>query len=55
MAYFGEGNGTIYLDDVECTGSESSLLSCSHYMYLSDHNYCFHDEDVGVICYDIGN
>uniref|UniRef100_A0A1X7UUM2 SRCR domain-containing protein n=1 Tax=Amphimedon queenslandica TaxID=400682 RepID=A0A1X7UUM2_AMPQE len=53
MAYFGEGRGTIYLDDVKCNGSESSLLSCSH-LSSDDHSVdCYHHEDVGVICNDI--
>ena len=45
-AYFGEGTGFIYLDDVSCTGTESSLFSCS---YTSNHN-CGHHEDAGVRC-----
>ena len=34
------------MDDVSCTGSESSITSCT---YISNHN-CVHGEDVGVIC-----
>ena len=45
-AYFGQGNGSIYMDDVSCVGTESSLFSCS---YTSNHN-CVHYEDASVRC-----
>ncbi|XP_018601024.1 B-cell receptor CD22-like [Scleropages formosus] len=50
-ARFGSGEGTIWLDNMQCSGSETSLLDCQH-GGLGTHN-CNHGEDAGVICYDI--
>ena len=47
-AAYGEGEGEIWLDDVECSGNESNLFGCSH-QRLGDHN-CGHSEDASVVC-----
>uniref|UniRef100_A0A3B4BDF7 Soluble scavenger receptor cysteine-rich domain-containing protein SSC5D n=1 Tax=Periophthalmus magnuspinnatus TaxID=409849 RepID=A0A3B4BDF7_9GOBI len=47
-AFFGEGAGNVWLDDVACLGNESSLVNCSH-PDLGNNN-CGHGEDAGVIC-----
>ena len=48
MAYFGEGQGPIHLDNVRCLGTETSLGQCPA-VGQDDHD-CRHSEDAGVIC-----
>lgn len=47
---FGAGNSSqkIWLDDLWCSGYETSVASCSFRRWAS-HN-CDHHKDVGVIC-----
>ena len=47
-AYFDDGDGSIWLDDVTCLGSEDSLTDCQHTPF-GQHD-CSHSEDAGVIC-----
>ena len=49
-AHFGPGNGPILLDNLYCTGSESSLLNCTHDGIGVYGYYCSHDDDAGVEC-----
>ena len=49
---FGQGSGQIWLDDVNCTGTESRLLSCSN-NGIGVHN-CAHYEDVAIYCNSAG-
>ena len=40
----------IWLDDVQCTGTETSIIECSHRLPWGSHN-CGHSEDVAIRCY----
>ena len=48
-AHFGMGSGPIFLDQLQCSGSEQSLLECSAVTDLGLHS-CDHFMDAGVKC-----
>ena len=45
-AYFGMGDGPVWIEGVMCNGSEKNIMSCKR----SAGNGCTHQEDAGVIC-----
>eukprot|EP00057_Strongylocentrotus_purpuratus_P007134 XP_011661608.1 PREDICTED: deleted in malignant brain tumors 1 protein-like [Strongylocentrotus purpuratus] len=47
-AGYGQGSGSIILDDVECLGTERNLAECTHNGYRS--HKCGHSEDAGAVC-----
>ena len=47
-AYYGEGSGQIWLDNVNCVGTELKIGDCSHRGWGVEN--CYHDEDAGVQC-----
>jgi hypothetical protein len=48
LSMFGRATGPIWLDDVICSGSESSLLDCARSTQGSSN--CDHAEDAGAVC-----
>ena len=48
-AGFGRGSGSIWLDSVTCTGSESTLANCGHLGIRVTRN-CSHSGDASVVC-----
>ena len=47
-AAFGAGRGGIFLDDVQCSSSNSQLLGCQSSQLLASN--CDHSRDAGVGC-----
>lgn len=45
---FGQGSGPIWLDGINCTGSETAISKCPAKPWGS--HDCTHSEDAGVIC-----
>ena len=47
-ATYGQGSGTIAIENVACSGTESQLLACSSSPIFG--TTCSHNEDAGVVC-----
>ncbi len=47
-AFFGPGTGTILLDNLGCTGTETRLVNCPHNGIGLEN--CVHAEDAGLRC-----
>jgi len=43
---YGGGSGPIVMDDLGCSGTETSLFLCRH---IKSHN-CGHSEDISISC-----
>ncbi|NXK51704.1 SRCRL protein, partial [Chauna torquata] len=47
-AYYGRGQDPIWLDEVNCTGTEATIFDCKANAWGV--NNCYHGEDAGVVC-----
>jgi deleted-in-malignant-brain-tumors protein 1 len=47
-AYFGEGNGLVWIGNVKCNGTENRIEDCP--FDSRPQQNCGHDQDAGVIC-----
>ena len=47
-AFFGQGRGEIWLNNVRCAGDENALIECDHDGWGKQD--CGHSEDAGVVC-----
>jgi len=47
-AFYGQGSGDIWLDNLNCVGTERSIVNCSHRGWGIEN--CGHYDDAGVKC-----
>ena len=47
-AHFGQGLGPIFLDGIECEGTEHGLAECYHRGW--EVHSCSHEEDASLVC-----
>ena len=45
---YGQGSGTVWMSNLACTGSESSISECPHIGW--GETSCSHSQDAGVTC-----
>ena len=50
---YGAGTGEIWLDNIECNGTETDIIRCRHNGWGV--NDCVHHEDVSIACYTGNN
>ena len=51
--YYGRGNGTVWLDNVQCSGNEATLFDCDYGSWGVVGSRCSnHANDAAVVCSD---
>jgi hypothetical protein len=49
--YHGRGTGKVWLNSMQCAGTETSLESCTHNGWGNVDSWCNrHEGDVGIVC-----
>lgn len=48
QAYFGEGTGRVWLDEINCNGTEDDLFKCGSTGWGNTN--CGHSKDVSILC-----
>ncbi|KAL5510624.1 hypothetical protein EMCRGX_G006193 [Ephydatia muelleri] len=48
--YLSSGDGAIYMNNVNCRGTELSLFQCDYQSLIGDYYPCSHSYDAGVYC-----
>ena len=48
QAYYGQGSGQVWLDELNCVGTELTIKDCPHNEW--GYQDCFHGEDAGIEC-----
>ena len=47
-AFYGQGSGPVFLSELNCTGTEHTILECHNDYYAAQ--TCGHYKDAGVQC-----
>ncbi|KAK3096265.1 hypothetical protein FSP39_025096 [Pinctada imbricata] len=47
---YGAGTGPVWINDVQCRGSESDLIECSNITWSTGSTGCGHDQDLALSC-----
>ncbi len=51
-SYYGAGQGSVYLNNVQCTGEETTLFNCLYSSWGNVPSSCDHSNDAAVVCSD---